>query len=228
VVDTFQAIAVTTVALLPGALYVWGFEGQVGSWGIRLVDRVLRFFGYSAGFQALISPVTYWFYASYVQTGRLASGEQLPLYLWAIALGYVVVPFLSGRVVGVGIRRRWRWALFLVGKDPAPRAWDDVFSGHPVAWIRIRLKSGGWVGGAFAVDRRGRGSYAAGYPEQQDLYLAEEAEVDPQTGDFLVDEQGKVRLLDRGLLVRWDEVEYLTFQEARKALQVTQGGRSDE
>jgi hypothetical protein len=46
VVDTFQAIAVTTVALLPGALYVWGFEGQVGFWGIRLVDRVLRFFGY--------------------------------------------------------------------------------------------------------------------------------------------------------------------------------------
>jgi hypothetical protein len=217
VVDTFQAIAVTAIALLPGGLYVWGFEGQVGLWGVRLVDRLLRFFGYSAGFQALLSPATYWFYATYIRTGRLAAGEPLPPWLWAAAIAYVVVPFLSGRLVGIGVSRRWRWALFLVGKDPAPRAWDDIFGGRPVAWIRMKLKSGTWVGGAFAVDRHGRGSYAAGYPEQQDLYLSEQAEVDPETGDFLADAQGKVKLLDRGLLIRWDEVEYLIFQEPQKA-----------
>jgi hypothetical protein len=78
VVSTFQAIAVTVVALLPGALYVWGFEGQLGLWGIRLVDRLLRFFGYSAGFHALLSPGTYWFYATYAETGRLAAGGGCP------------------------------------------------------------------------------------------------------------------------------------------------------
>jgi Family of unknown function (DUF6338) len=216
-VDTFQAIAVTVVALLPGALYVWGFEGQVGLWGVRLVDRLLRFFGYSAGFQALLSPATYWFYATYVHPGRLAAGKPLPLWLWAAAMAYVVVPFVSGRLVGAGVSRRRRWALVLVGKDPAPRAWDDVFGGRPVAWIRMKLKGGCWVGGAFAADRHGRRSYVAGYPEQQDLFLAEQAEVDPETGDFLVDEHGRVKLLDRGLLVRWEEVEYLVFQEAQQA-----------
>jgi hypothetical protein len=68
------------------------------------------------------------------------------------------------------------------------------------------------VGDTFAVNRHGRRSYVAGYPEQN-LYLAEQAEVDPETGDFLADEQGNVKLLDRGLLIRWDEVEYLVFQE---------------
>ena len=116
--------------------------------------------------------------------------------------------------MGKGVRGRWPWALFLVGKDPAPRAWDDVFGDRPVAWVRMKLKSGTWVGGAFAVNRHGRRSYVAGYPEQQDMYLAEQAEVDPDTGDFLADEQGNVKLLDRGLLIRWDEVEYLVFQEA--------------
>jgi hypothetical protein len=47
------------------------------------------------------------------------------------------------------------------------------------------------VGDTFAVNRHGRRSY----------------------GDFLADEQGNVKLLDRGLLIRWDEVEYLVFQE---------------
>ena len=43
--NTFQALAVLLVALLPGALYVWSFERQAGRWGIGLSDRVLRFVG---------------------------------------------------------------------------------------------------------------------------------------------------------------------------------------
>lgn len=38
-VTTFEAIAVALVALLPGGLYVWGFERQVGNWGTAcLID----------------------------------------------------------------------------------------------------------------------------------------------------------------------------------------------
>ena len=46
--DTFQALAVITIALLPGALYVWAFERQAGRWGIGFSDRALRFVGGSA------------------------------------------------------------------------------------------------------------------------------------------------------------------------------------
>ena len=50
--DTFQAIAVLAVALLPGALHVWAFERQAGRWGIGLSDRLLRFVGGSVLFHA--------------------------------------------------------------------------------------------------------------------------------------------------------------------------------
>lgn len=41
--NTFQALAIPLVALLPRALSVWSFEGQAGRWGNGLSDRVLRF-----------------------------------------------------------------------------------------------------------------------------------------------------------------------------------------
>lgn len=69
-----------------------------------------------------------------------------------------------------------------------------------------------WVGGAFA-DRNGRRSYVAGYPEPADLYLAQAADVDPDYGEFrLID--GRPSLRDSGLLLRWEEVEYLEFIDA--------------
>jgi hypothetical protein len=98
----------------------------------------------------------------------------------------------------------------LTGPDPAPRAWDYLFQYENDGWIRLRLKSGIWIGGAYA-DAGGRRSYAAGYPEPQDLFLAAVAEVDPETGEFTRDQKGAVTVFDSGLLVRWDEVEYLEF-----------------
>lgn len=48
--NSFEAIAVVFIAILPGALYVWGFERIVGNWGIGLSDRLLRFLGASLSF----------------------------------------------------------------------------------------------------------------------------------------------------------------------------------
>ena len=71
------------------------------------------------------------------------------------------------------------------------------------------MKSGIWLGGAYA-DANGRRSYAAGYPEPPDLFLAAAVEVDPETGAFTHDMNGDVALLEGGLLVRWEEVEHLS------------------
>src|SRR6266545_4372884 len=122
-ISTFHAIAVAAIALLPGALYVWGFERTVGGqWGIQFADRIPRFFGYSAIFQALISPVTYWFYANHIRPGDLEKGLPLPLWFWGVAVGYVVVPYITGRIIGTGVRKEWRWVLLLAGGSHAPRA----------------------------------------------------------------------------------------------------------
>jgi hypothetical protein len=212
--DTFQAVLVFLVALMPGALYTWAFERVAGAWGVSLSDRLLRFIGVSVGFQLLWAPELVLIWREFIHTGKAAAGD-LPLWLWLVATAYVVIPFASGTLVGWGTRRRKQWAKMFTGPAPAPRAWDHLFSSEPDGWIRIRLKPGTWLGGAFSKgDGDELGSYAAGYPDPQDLYLAAAADVDPDSGEFQFDDDGLVRMRNSGILVQWDQVEYLEFNDA--------------
>jgi hypothetical protein len=211
--DTFQGVAVLALALLPGALYVWAFERQVGAWGAGFSDRVFRFVGFSAIMHAVAAPLTYPLWLEFVVSRRLVSGD-VPLALWLVPVAYVVVPTVLGTIVGVATRSRRPWARIFTGPAPAPRAWDHLFAARPDGWIRLRLKSGTWLGGAFAVLPDGSRSYAAGYPDEQDLYLVEAVEVDPDGGEFVFDEQGDPVSKGSAILIRWDEVEYLDFIDA--------------
>jgi hypothetical protein len=211
--DTFQSAAVVVLALLPGALYVWAFERQAGAWGIKLSDRLFRFVGFSALLHALFAPITYVLWDEFIRSGRVGSGDA-PLGLWLLPLAYVGLPVVIGSFVGRGIRGRRPWAKLFTGPDPAPRAWDHLFGSTPDGWIRLRLKSGIWLGGAFVRRPDGSRSYAAGYPEDQDLYLLEAVDVDPETGSFVVDDSGAPVPRGSSILIRWDEVEYLDFIEA--------------
>lgn len=208
---TFQAIAVFAAALLPGALYVWAFERQAGRWGVALSDRLLRFVGGSALFHAAAAPLTYWLWTD--QWKGINAGDPATWWLWPLAIGYVALPVSGGTAVGLGVRWDKKWTKLFTGPDPAPRAWDHLFGQRADGWVRLRMKSGLWLGGAYA-DANGRRSYAAGYPEPQDLYLAAAVDVDPETGEFVADSAGNVTLLDGGVLVRWEEVEFLEFIDA--------------
>jgi hypothetical protein len=210
--STFVALAVTVAALLPGALYVWGLERQVGRWGIGLSDRVLRFIGGSAVFHALFAPLTYWFIANRLHS--VLNLEPMSLWWWLAPVLYVAVPFGSGSLVGLGALKKWRWTRWVLGPDPAPRAWDYLFERGLDGWIRVRLKSGTWLGGAFA-SANNRESYASGYPETQELYLAAAVPVDPETGEFQFDGD-EVTLLPGGLLLKWEDIEYLEFIDAQE------------
>jgi hypothetical protein len=218
--SSISAALTFVVALLPGALYVWAFERQAGRWGIGLSDRVLRFIGGSAIFHALFSPVSFWVWHSLWPD--LRDGAYISPWAWLLPLIYVGVPISTGHLVGRGVRRDARWTHLVVGPDPAPRAWDYVFQHNVDGWIRLRMKSGVWLAGAFA-NANGRKSYAAGYPEPQDLFLAAAVAVDPDTGEFRLTDDGEVELLPGGLLVRWDEVEYLEFIDA-----VERNGEADD
>jgi hypothetical protein len=125
--DTFQAIAVLALAVLPGALYIWAFERVVGRWGIGLTDRLLRFVGISAGVHVLLAPITYRWYRLYVQSGDLAAGRTLPRMVWFSMIAYVFVPIVIGYLIGHATKRNVGWVNFIVGEQPAPRAWDELF-----------------------------------------------------------------------------------------------------
>lgn len=203
--NTFQGLIVVLVALLPGALFMWAVERLVGRYGIGFSDRLLRFIGVSTVLHVVAAPATYRIWHAYVRDGAQPADELLPLWLWPVLALYVAVPILLGMLVGQAFNR-WNLPEIVTGANPAPTAWDHVFSGNPNAWVRLKLKSGDWIGGAY-----GGTSYAGGYPEPADLFVSIAAEVDPDTGEFARHPNNNPVLQDYGFLVRWDEVEFLQF-----------------
>jgi hypothetical protein len=110
--------------------------------------------------------------------------------------------------------RRVGWVRFILGRSRAPRAWDHLFaSPNLTGWVIIHPKGdtpaifGAWARTASGSQR----SYAAGYPEEQDLFLIETMECDPDTGRAILDAAGKLQPRGISVLIRWDEVAYLEF-----------------
>lgn len=210
--STLQAILVTILAVLPGALCTWGFEQEAGRWGATAIDRVQRFVGVSAFFLVPGLPLIYQFYRSFVVTGDVVKGSPLPAWLWFMPLLFVIIPAGIGRVVGRAAYQRKPWVTLITGPAPAPRAWDDLFSGPDMnGWIRLRLKDNTWVAGLWGESATtGLKSYAAGYPEDQDLLVSELVETDAE-GNLVTGEDGRLILTSRSLLIRWQEIQYAEY-----------------
>lgn len=210
--STLQAVIVTALAVLPGALYTWSFEQQAGRWGAVAGDRVQRFLGASAFFLVAELPVLYgWVYRTFVVTGDIRAGRPLPFWVWVLPIAFVVVPVGAGQIVGRAAYHRRGWVKILTGPSPAPRAWDALFAtAELTGWIRLRLTDDSWVCGLWGPSpNTGLTSYAAGYPEGQDLLIAEVVEADGD-GEFLT-EHGLPVLTGRSLLIGWHEVRYAEF-----------------
>jgi hypothetical protein len=213
VVSTYQALIVAFLAVLPGATYTFAFEREVGAFGVSFADRAVRFLAASAVFHALFAGATYELYRRLILTRDLADGGTPLLAVEVLALVYLAVPFVTGKIVAQGHNRRKRWAQWLLGPGVEPRAWDWVW--RRSAWVvRLRLKSGSWLAGCYFRSDDDR-SYAAGYPEDGDLFLGRLIQVDPKTGLFLPDAQGGLQFTanPEGLLVRWSEVEYMILRK---------------
>lgn len=207
--ETLQAALLVVVAVLPGALYVWGYERYVGKWELNSPDRLLRFLAASAIFQLIAAPVTYPAWHHYFRDVDWSGRGRFPPAAWVIAALYLLVPYVLGTLIGsrttgetFKLRRLWTRI-----SDP-PTAWDFFFAARPDGWLRVRLKTGAWVGGAYAS-----GSFASGYPERRDLFIVQAAELDPQTGLFETDANGSVRLRDEQILVDGENIDYLEFTD---------------
>jgi hypothetical protein len=205
--STIEAALVAFVALIPGATYVWCVERWVGRWGAGLSDALLRFAGVSAVLHFLLAPLTFVIVRRYQSVEIL--GRPFPWTDWFLVGLYLGVPAGIGSVVGLGIKRQWRPVRFLSALRP-PRAWDHVLAPGRTGWVKVKLKSGPWVGGWFGSYGEER-AYAAGHPYPSDIFLVRTLGIDQRTGAFLVDRSGRPAEVGPGILVGWDEIEYLKF-----------------
>jgi hypothetical protein len=211
--DTLNALLAAFLATVPGGLYTWSYEQQAGRWGATATDRLQRFLGASAFFIALQLWFIYEFYRRYVVTGVVQSGRPLPPAIWLVPVLFVVVPVLVGRYLGRAVFQKKKWASVFIGTSRAPRAWDYLFTSPGTnGWLRLRLKDGDrWVVGVWGISpTTGLKSFAAGYPEPQDLLLSDTALTD-EDGSLLLDEDGKPVYTGAALLIRWDEVAYAEY-----------------
>lgn len=211
--DVLDTFLITVLAGLPGALFTFAYERQTRIVRAAVSDRIMRLTAASAVFYVAAAPLGYWLYLRYGRTGRLLDGP-LPWALWLVPAGLVVCPVLLGLTLGSATRRGRPWARLWSGRSPDPRAWDAAFGHGTNAWLRIRLKDSaggtdGWLLGAFGPGSGGPSSVASSYPDPPDLYLAETAEAEPGTGRFVLDEHGRPKLRNTGLLIAWDEIAYI-------------------
>jgi len=217
--ETFQAITVAIIAVVPGALYTYAYERQArGYEAPKAADRLVRLLAASVVMHAALAALTYDLYRRYVETGRFRSGAVNPLLVELAALGYVGLPTLVGFLIGSAQRHNWKWVRWFLGRQREPRAWDDLWNRKQNAIIRLKLQSGGWLAGLWGkLGADGSPPYAAGYGEEQDLFLPVAFAVDESTGAFLADSHGDVQRIASGggLLIRWDQVEYLEYAEVK-------------
>ena len=213
VISTFQALAVAILAILPGASYTFAYERVFGAFGLSFADRVVRFLAASALFGALFSGPGLILYRNVVVTGDLGNGNVNAWSFELVVLGYVLAPTLLGSLIGYGHKAGWPWVRGVLGDSSEPRAWDYVWRRGTNALVRAKLKSGTWVAGLFATTIDGRRSYAAGYPEAGDIFLSQRVEIDPDLGEFDLSDDGHPKISEGGgLLLKWDELEYLEVQ----------------
>ena len=200
-------------------MYLWGFEREDGPWTVGFGDRVLRFLGISGLLSPLTLPLLWLGYREVGPTGALRGAVAPVWWVWLLPLALFVLPGVLGAVVGYSSRRGRRWVRLLVGAAPAPRGWDQLFRTPSLAgFVRLRLTDGTWLVGVWATattDNDLPGSYAAGFPHDQDLYFVDTCQV-TEDGQPDLDDLGAPIRTGVAALVRWDQVTYAQFFEDRK------------
>lgn len=167
----------------------------------------LRYLGTSAFLHLLAAPLSYRLWSTYIASGRVARGDPVGWDLWGLVAVYFVVPFVAGLVVG----KNHESALIKpLSSIKSPTGWDHLFARKRNGWVKMKLKSGEWIGGWFGPVE-GDPAFAASYPHPRELYLPKSVELDQTTGAFVVDATKRPTGLGPGILVGWEEIEYLKF-----------------
>jgi len=223
--DSFEALAVIFLAVLPGAIFVYAMERQVGAWGVKAADRVLRFITLSAAFYVLWLPYGYILFRSYILNHDLVDRGHWPFWHWAwlivhylfILAYFGLLPLWLGTRCGKQIKKGNKTVADWFGHQmEPPRAFDYLFQDDRLSgYVRMLVllpDKASWVAGCFTDEGGGRRAYVSGYPEDPpDIYLPIRLECDAASGRFTRDAKGKLIAENVGVLVSGAKIAYLEF-----------------
>jgi hypothetical protein len=205
--STAQQVILLVLFVLPGTTYQFVRERSRGRvpGGQDFSERVLRALTASIALDALyvivagpqlvrlIKPAGGMWFAAAVAHPRQAAGLSLALFL--------AIPAAAAWCISLLERRRYPSRF-----DPVPTAWDSAFRSRAAGFVRVRMKSGVWVGGWY-----GRRSRASSFPSAADLYLESAYEM-VSDGTF-----GQRVQATAGIYINMNEVEALEFLEVPDA-----------
>lgn len=209
---TLRTVAVAFVALVPGAAAAAGFEWHSVRYGRRSKDWVLRLLLFSglwlaAGFWA-------WHWLAMNHWASLVSLRPVPWYVNLVPASFVGVPYTFGWGVGWLTAHAPHRMRRLLGGNRTPTAWDHLFETQEAGLLRCRLRSGRWVGGFYAEDKKAT-SYAGADDDDRDLYIARAILFDQQTAAPVL-RNGVPVETNGGILLQRRDVESLEFMPLEK------------
>lgn len=156
--STFEAVVVFAAAIAPGYAFLSGFQHQRSH---TAPERDLYVLAQSFVLSAVWVAVTWWpaghLVSGWVEADVLRSHEFV---IWLIACGYIALPYILGRLVGLCLRlaeqRRQGWVFRLLeslGAFEPPSLWEWTWSktiSRGPALVVIQLKDGRTLEGQFA------------------------------------------------------------------------------
>src|SRR5665647_3487984 len=138
------ALAIVIVAVIPGSTYTWAYEREASAFGVTLADRSLRFIAISLLFHLSLGWPEYALYRVALAGPRFGGGRLAavgPAIVPVVALPALIGTVLGGLYATRNSREGWavirkrlnpdrehRLLRLALGRTPAPRAWDDLFS----------------------------------------------------------------------------------------------------
>lgn len=202
--ETVQQLTILLVLVLPGVVYQSVRERLRGVLPAEREpqNRLIRAIAVSALLDGLYLLVAGPRLVSLMTGGPGSGGSPLgglskdPRAAGLVALLLIV---LVPAVVAWG-EATWTARRLKARYDPAPTAWDALFRDREACFVRIRTKSGLWIGGWL-----GTRSAVSAYPEEQDIYLQTQYQMRPD-GSFVAPVSGSAGVYVRGVDIEVIEI----------------------
>jgi Family of unknown function (DUF6338) len=92
------ALAIVTIAVIPGSMYTWAYEREASAFGVTLADRTLRFIAISLLFHLALGWPEYALYRVALAGPRFGVGQFAAV--WGAIVLVVALPAVMGTVLG--------------------------------------------------------------------------------------------------------------------------------